>query len=409
MRLLQCIKILKYFYFVIILDGFLLKARIKPSSIRMMKITFNLLSIMQVFSCSFYMLHYYNNEDNNWIRTNNYSDDDIFSKYMLSLFWTLQTITTVGYGTITLTNSLEKMYAIIVIIIGATIYSFIVGSISSGVHSNEEKTIMLQNKLKALRQMGSSANLPDELLGRIERYLKENMVINGVASGTSRIPLQKCLSELPERLRIELIQYTHRDIIKKNSFFFGKPLEFALNVLSIQREIIVPADYILYKRGDPAEEVFIIYSGSIMLLSEDWIPYVKYSAGSYFGEIEVLFKEENTNVEYHNRTLSAYSEQGSVLGVINREQLSKIFKDFKQEQEDFKQIARERRKCLEDRAHLFAEDAILPPELKKQRDKELKFGENKRRKLIEKFGGYISYRHLIDQRFKRKEDVGMSI
>lgn len=139
------------------------------------------------------------------------------------------------------------MYAIVVIIIGATIYSFIVGSISSSVHSSEEKSIILQNKLKALRQMGNYENLPDELLKRIERFLKENITINGMASGTSRIPLQKCLSELPERLRVELIQYTHRDIIKKNSFFFGKPLEFALNVLSIQREITIPSDYILYK------------------------------------------------------------------------------------------------------------------------------------------------------------------
>lgn len=70
---------------------------------------------------------------------------------------------------------------------------------------------------------------------------------------------------------------------------------------------------------------------------------MKYTAGSYFGEIEILFKDENANVEYHNRNLSAYSEQGSVLGMINREQLSKIFKDFKQEEEDFKQIAMERR------------------------------------------------------------------
>jgi conjugal transfer/entry exclusion protein len=116
---------------------------------------------------------------------------------MLALFWVLQTITTVGYGTINITNSLEKMYAIVIIIIGATIYSFIVGSISSSVHSDEEKSIQLQNKLKVLKQMGNYENLPNELIDRIERFLKRNMTINGIASGTTRIPLQKILSELP--------------------------------------------------------------------------------------------------------------------------------------------------------------------------------------------------------------------
>ncbi|CAI2386158.1 unnamed protein product [Moneuplotes crassus] len=401
MRLFQTTKAFKYFYFSIILDGTLLKARIQPGTIRFLKIIFNLLSIVQVFSCSFHILHYYNVEDENWLRNGSFSDDDTLQKYMLSLFWTLQTITTVGYGTITLTNSLEKLYAIIVIIIGATIYSFIVGSISSSVHNNEEKSIKLQDKLKVLKEMGTFGNLPDELLKRIERFLKENITINGVASGTSRIPLQKCLSELPERLKIELIQYTHRDIIRKNSFFFGKPLEFALNVLSIQREITVPSDYMMYKRGDPAEEVFIIYSGSIVLYSEDWIPYVKYSAGSYFGEIEVLFKEEGAHKDYHNRSLYAYTENGAVFGVITREQLSKIFKDFKQEEEDFRQIAKERKRCIAERAHLFAHDADLSPDLIEKRDRELKFGEGRRKKLMDKFGSYISYRQFIENKYTK--------
>jgi CRP-like cAMP-binding protein len=105
-----------------------------------------------------------------------------------------------------------------------------------------------------------------------------------------------------------LIQYTHKDIIKKNSFFFGKSFEFAINILSIQNEITIPPDDILYKKGDPAEEVYIIYSGSIKLLSEDWIPYVKYGTGSYFGEIEVIFKEERQN--------AAYAEIETVVGVV---------------------------------------------------------------------------------------------
>lgn len=134
-----------------------------------------------------------------------------------------------------------------IIIIGATIYSFIVGSISSSVHSDEEKSIQLQEKLKSLKQMGNYENLPSELIERISRFLKNNMNINGVGSGTSRVPLQKMLAELPERLKIELIKYTHKDIIKKNSFFFGKSFEFALNVLSIQTEINIPPDDILYK------------------------------------------------------------------------------------------------------------------------------------------------------------------
>ena len=48
MRLLQSFKIFKYFYFMIILNGFLLKIRIKPGTIRIFKIAFNLCSLVQI-------------------------------------------------------------------------------------------------------------------------------------------------------------------------------------------------------------------------------------------------------------------------------------------------------------------------------------------------------------------------
>lgn len=151
------------------------------------------------------MIHYYDVEEENWVRSNNHLDASQFDQFMLALFWTLQTITTVGYGTIPLRNSLEKFYAIIIIIIGATIYSFIVGSISSSIHNSEQRSIVLQNNLKTLRKMSASKNLPKEITERVERFIKKNLSADGMSSGSSRIPLQKLLGQLPENLKIELI------------------------------------------------------------------------------------------------------------------------------------------------------------------------------------------------------------
>ena len=246
-RMSQAIKAFKYFYFSIVLDGFLLKLRIKPGMIRTLKIAFNLLSIVQVFAWTFYLFQYYYIDGKNWSKEGRYADETIFDKYMLCLFWTLQTITTVGYGTITLSNPIEKMYAIITIIVGATIYSFIVGSISSSVNSDDEISIRWAEKLKVVKQIGHFYHLPDELVERISRFLKKNMSMEAFASGKAKVPLQKMISELPERLKIELIKYTHKDIISKNSFFFGKSIEFAFNVLSIQNETTFPPKDVIYK------------------------------------------------------------------------------------------------------------------------------------------------------------------
>ena len=384
LRIVQAVKACKYFYFSIVLDGFLLKLRIKPGTIRILKITFNLLSIIQVFSWSFYLLSYYHIDGKNWAKEGRYVDNSLADKYMLCLFWTLQTITTVGYGTITLSNYLEKMYAIVIIIVGATIYSFIVGSISSSVNSDDEVKVKLSEKLATLKQIGSYYRLPDELIERIGQFLKKNNAMEGVATGKAKIPLQKMISELPERLKIELIKYTHKDIISKNSFFFGKSIEFAFNVFSIQTETTYSPDDIIYKKGEPAEEVYIIYSGSVKLISDDYIPFIKYSEGSYFGEIEVIFKQE--------RTSTAYTDKETVLGIIKRDQLNKIFKDFMSEEEEFKQVAIKRK----ENNQIALENAI-------KREQEVNPNKSSRFKIMEKFSKFLSYQMLMDGS-KQKRD-----
>jgi hypothetical protein len=65
-------------------------------------------------------------------------DHDVFDRHVASIFWSVQTITTVGYGTFSLGNSIERLFSMVIIIIGVTIYSFIVGSFSSSVQNEEE-------------------------------------------------------------------------------------------------------------------------------------------------------------------------------------------------------------------------------------------------------------------------------
>jgi hypothetical protein len=51
--------------------------------------------------------------------------------YMLSLYWTITTITTVGYGDISGTNSIERIFCSIIMLIGVISFSYANGSLSS--------------------------------------------------------------------------------------------------------------------------------------------------------------------------------------------------------------------------------------------------------------------------------------
>ena len=58
-------------------------------------------------------------------------NEDNFELYATSFYYTVSTITTVGYGDISGQNTLERLICIIIMIIGVISFSFATGSLSS--------------------------------------------------------------------------------------------------------------------------------------------------------------------------------------------------------------------------------------------------------------------------------------
>ena len=47
--------------------------------------------------------------------------------YIASLYWTVTTVTTVGYGDITPTAPAERVYAIICMVVGTGVFGYVIG------------------------------------------------------------------------------------------------------------------------------------------------------------------------------------------------------------------------------------------------------------------------------------------
>jgi predicted membrane protein len=67
----------------------------------------------------------------NWIYDNQMQDFDNFELYIAAYYFTVTTITTVGYGDITATQTQERLVAILLMIFGVVAFSFATGTLSS--------------------------------------------------------------------------------------------------------------------------------------------------------------------------------------------------------------------------------------------------------------------------------------
>ena len=69
-------------------------------------------------------------EETNWVKENDFQHMDWMELYATSFYFTVTTITTVGYGDISGTNFTERIICIFLMIIGVLFFSFSSGTLT---------------------------------------------------------------------------------------------------------------------------------------------------------------------------------------------------------------------------------------------------------------------------------------
>jgi hypothetical protein len=141
--------------------------------------------------------------------------DSDFSRYVVAVYWVFTTMTTVGYGDITPTNDLERFYTVAVMIVGATVFGYIIGSIAE-LSSGREDAISA--KLCVLRDYCDERGL---------NHRTQSFSVRHYAFWYQEMtPLHdepKILHELSPALRKEVLLYIHRHVIRSIALF-NRPL-----------------------------------------------------------------------------------------------------------------------------------------------------------------------------------------
>lgn len=70
-------------------------------------------------------------DSENWIQQSGYMDSNNSDLYIISVYWAVTTLTTVGYGDITAYNSTEEWVSCLVMVLGILIYSYMIGSFTN--------------------------------------------------------------------------------------------------------------------------------------------------------------------------------------------------------------------------------------------------------------------------------------
>lgn len=146
----------------------------------------------------------------------NYSNSHM---YTVSFYWTITTITTVGFGDINGVTNTERIFCTIVMIIGVFSFSFANGSLASILSNYDSTNASYQEKLLTLNRIYKNYCLPLDLYIRIKRSLGyENKKISE--------DVNRFVDELPYKLKIDLSIYIYEERYSKIKFFRNRTPSF---------------------------------------------------------------------------------------------------------------------------------------------------------------------------------------
>ncbi|XP_056007213.1 potassium voltage-gated channel subfamily H member 6-like isoform X12 [Ostrea edulis] len=187
----------------------------------------------------------------------------IKSKYVTALYFTFSSLTSVGFGNVSPNTNSEKIFSILIMLIGSLMYASIFGNVSAIIQRLYSGTSRYHIHMVRIKEFIRFHQIPNPLRQRLEEYFQHSW------SYTNGIDMNMVLKSFPECLQADICLHLNKNLINNCPAFKGAS-PGCLRALSMKfKTTHVPPGDTLVHRGDVLTALYFVSRGSIEILRDD--------------------------------------------------------------------------------------------------------------------------------------------
>ncbi|CAD8123102.1 unnamed protein product [Paramecium sonneborni] len=201
------------------------------------------------------------NKSVSWIIKEDLIEADLTTSYLTTFYWSVITMTTIGYGDFTPQNLSERVLIIFVAIVSCCTFGFFVSSIGQIIYSIQKKEQQIRLDLNDLKKYLRVRGFNQELQIKIRRYFE---YLWNDCMGQEQLDMFKLQQQLPSNLYNEMILDLNLKSISKIPFFHDNFSSDFLQALAgdFEEEKLTPWQSI-FTKGEQSQYLYILCEGEV--------------------------------------------------------------------------------------------------------------------------------------------------
>jgi len=213
--------------------------------------------------------------------------------YLRAVYWTVTTVTTIGYGDYSPSkdNNWQIIFTIIAQVAGVSFYGYIVGNIPVLIANRDAARAAFDSRNEIIGEFMRVKQLPLAMQDRVRDYYQYMWESRKNVSDT------EVLGTLPHALSVDVLVFLNNDILQKVEFFKGVKEIFIREVVGMLRtEAYIPGDYLI-REGEFGTCMYFLTNGSVdIIVNGNRVAGL--GTGSPFGEMALVSGEKrNASVQ----------------------------------------------------------------------------------------------------------------